>query len=159
MRHAALCVAVFLLAGCKDNGIVTPTPIPVDRLLEVPTTIVADGKSLYLATELWRNFMPGASSTALIALAYVSTADSSQFPATVSADALWIVYNTEVWSSYFTDQQIPPDPQRPDRYARIARGGPLWTPGAKVDIIVRVYDGLHRSHLLRATEQPIGAPE
>jgi len=158
MKTAVLCLAVFLLAGCKDNGIETPMPIPVDQLLAVPTSLRVEGKSLYLATDIWRNFMPGSRST-LIALIFVSTADSSQFPATVSADAVWIVYYSEVWSSYFTDEQIPPDPQRPDRYARFARGGPLWEPGVKVDVIVRVYDGLHMPHLLRATEQSIGAPE
>jgi hypothetical protein len=154
MRAAAILAAVFtVVAGCQDFGIEGPPDIPIAQLLQTPDTISADGKRIYLSTFLWRDYMPISppEGKPLIAIVYLTTADSSQFPASITADAVWIVYNNEVWSSYFADQVIASE--QPYRYARIAREGPTWGPGVRVEVVVRVYSSRGNAQLLRASRQ------
>lgn len=88
MRTLAILFALYSLTGCKDYGIEVPPDIPIAQLLQAPDTISADGKWLYLTTEMWRDFMPFSppDGKPLIAIIYVTTADSTQIPSSISTE-------------------------------------------------------------------------
>ncbi len=146
--------------ACSDNGdSVSPDPpdIPISQLLSSPDTITVEGRRLYLSTYMWRDFQPVSppDGKPLIAIIYVTATDTAQLPG-ISTDAVWIVYNNQVWKSWFTNEPTPPGETKPNRIVRIAREGPLWGPHIHVDVIVRVIDARGNSQLLHAPDQWIG---
>jgi hypothetical protein len=59
MRPLTFTLLLLLLIGCKDHGIEPISDIPIDELLQTPTTINVAGKSLFLKTFLGIDLMPG----------------------------------------------------------------------------------------------------
>ncbi len=157
MRKFCCLLTFVALIGCKGNEKVTTTPpdIPVNQLLAVPDTVQVEGRQLYLETYVWRDFMPISppDGKALVALMYVTPTDTIPLPASISADAVWIVYNNQVWRSWISDAMD--GGLNAHRLARIARDGPKWGPGVPVDVIVRVLDAGGHGHLLHAPDQMI----
>ena len=156
------CVKVFVLLsmtiivfGCSDNGVSVPPEIPVNQLLDSPDTILVDNRQLCLSTDMWRDFQPNSppNGKPLISFIYVTATDTAQLPSSISTDAVWIVYNNQVWKSWFTNEPIARDLLKPNRIVKIAREGPKWGPDVNVDVIVRVYDGKGTQLLLRAPNQ------
>jgi hypothetical protein len=141
------------LGGCTDLGDREPGAVPAEELLHAPDTVSFDGKVLYLATALWRDFQPVAppSGRPLIAVLRSTTADISHIPASVSADAAWIVYSNRVWAANLMDDR----PGAPYELLKSARDGPLWGPNVFVDVVVRVSGSAGTSLLLRAPHQLI----
>ncbi|MEW6512267.1 MAG: hypothetical protein AB1428_15055 [Bacteroidota bacterium] len=160
MKIILFALILLLAPGCQDFWTeiraALPPDIPVAQLLQAPDTITVDGMQLFLATELWRDFMPISppDGKPLIAIAWIITTDSSQIPATVSADAIWVVNGSQVWRTYFSDEPGIAGPAY--RLERIARNGPKWGPHVYVDVIVRVYGSDGNGRLLRASKQWIG---
>lgn len=161
MRCAGIVATLSIVAGCKDFGVEVPPDIPVARLLQTPDTITVEGKPLYLAAALGRDFFPSSppNGRPLVAVIRLITTDRSQFPASVSADAIWIVFSTQVWRSYFTSEGPGLAPETPYQYSRIAREGPKWGPFVFVDVVVRVYDSHGNAQLLHVPNQWIGRSE
>jgi len=156
MSKYVVTIVLFLVCGCEDSGggSTVPLAMPIQILLAAPETINVEGRVLTLTTFLWRDLMPVAGPedhTKLIALIHIEAADTSQLPASVSSDAIWIVNGDEVWKSYFSDE--PVGPVKPNRISRIARYGPHWD--GYVDVIVRVFDSMGKGYLLRASHQKI----
>lgn len=158
-----LCLAALMLSSCHNNELVLPYPpffpgppdIPVPQLLAALDTIVVAGRQLYLSTYMWRDFQPISppNGKPLIALIYVTATDSIRLPSNISVDAVWIVYNNEVWKSWLSDANPSSPQQIPNRIEKVARDGPKWGPHVFVDVIVRVYNGSGTSFLLRASNQ------
>lgn len=149
--------AVFLT--CADIGdVLPPVPpdIPIRELLAAEDTVTVDGRSLTLSTYMWRDFMPISppDGKPLIGIAYIDGIDSASLPSTIKADAIWIVYDGQVWKSFFSNESS--NPQKPNRLEKVVRNGPKWGPGVYVDVIVRLLDGGEGAHLLRAAHQYIG---
>jgi hypothetical protein len=155
IRSVAIALSVAFLR-CSDIGLSVPPVISVEDLLAVPDTVVVEGRAVTLSCELWRDFMPLSppDGKPLIAIASIATVDSMQLPASITSDAVWIVFGSQVWNRYFTDE-VPPG-QRPNRLQKVARNGPKWGPGVYVDVVVRLSDGNGTPHLLRASRQWIG---
>ena len=87
----------------------------------------------------------------MIAALQVQTGDGSAVPASVTADTVWLVHGTEVWSGV-------PREERPRRdtapiYELVARDGPKWEPGVLVDVVVQLRDANGRASRLRAAKQ------
>ena len=87
----------------------------------------------------------------MIATLQVQTGDGSAVPMTVTADMVWLVRGTEVWSGV-------PREERPRRdtapiYELVARNGPVWEPGVLVDVVVQLRDAKGRVSRLRAANQ------
>ncbi len=154
-----LCVLGFAaLIGCSEDVkiITAPPDIPVGQLLAAPDTVQVEGRQLYLQTYVWRDFMPISppDGKPLVAVMYITAVDTARLPATISADAVWIVYNNQVWKSWIADAAN--DGVKVPRLAKIARDGPKWGPGVKVDVIVRVLDAKAHGYMLHAPQQLIG---
>jgi hypothetical protein len=105
---------LLLLIGCKDHGVEPIPDIPIDELLQTPTTINVAGKLLFLKTFLSVDLMPsvGAEHRPLYGTVYIITTDSSQIPSSISADAVWIVYKEKgrVLKSLLNDVNEPQTP-------------------------------------------------
>lgn len=150
-----LSCAVFIIR-CSDP-VSCPPDIPLETLLAAPDTLEIGNQSLVLSTNMWRDFQPISppEGRPLIIIAYIETADSSDISSSIIADAVYIVYNNQVWKSFFSDEEPSPGELRPFRIVRIARDGPKWGPDIYIDVIVRLtFD--NDDFLLRASEQYIG---
>jgi hypothetical protein len=151
LRPLTFILLLLLLIGCKDHGI-EPTPdIPIDELLQTPTTINVAEKSLFLKTFLGIDLMPGPERRPLYGAVYIITTDSSQIPSSISADAVWIVYKEkgQVLKSLLNDVN---EPQPPYQIAKWFKTDPILAPA--VDVVVRVRSN-SKTYLLRAPDQRI----
>jgi hypothetical protein len=157
MKIFMFLLITFVAIGCSDIGVSVPPDIPINQLLTSPDTIHIDTRHLYLSTFMCRDFQPISppGGKPLIAIIYVTATDTAQLPSSISTDAVWVVYNNQVWKSWFTNE-LAPDELKPNRIVKIAREGPKWGPHVYVDVIVRVYDGKGGTLLLRAPKQWIG---
>ena len=147
----------MLIFGC-ENYKPSDSSILVRALLSSPDKIEIDGREFILETCLWRDFMPLSppNGKPLIALIWVTATDSLEFPSSVDANRLWVVFNDEeVWETDFSDEELPEEPNRKHQLARIARDGPKWGPGIQVDVVVRIIDGENNIYLLKASNQLI----
>jgi len=141
---------------CSDP-VSVPPDIPIETLLAAQDTLSFENQSVVLTTYLWRDFQPISppNGKPLIALVYIETPDSSDLPSSLNPNAIYIVYNNQVWKSFFSTEERPPDELKPFRITKIARDGPKWGPNVYVDVIVRISAG-DKVYLLRASEQYIG---
>lgn len=151
----SLSIITFLLIQCSDP-VSVPPDIPIEILLSAPDTLIIESQSIVLSTYLWRDFQPISSTNGkpLIALVNIETPDSSLIPSSMNSDAIYIVYNYQVWKSFFSTEERPQTELKPFRITKIARDGPKWGPNVYVDVIVRIllWD---KVYLLRASEQYI----
>ena len=148
----AACTFV-ILSGCV-TGPTAPEPLPAD-LASAPTSLALGGKVLTLDKGLWRDFQPAAppDGRPLIALFRVKTDDGSPVPATLRADAVWVIHDGLIWSGVPREER--PRAETLPAYEVVAREGPKWGPGVTVDTVVRLRDANDRAFLLRATNQLI----
>jgi hypothetical protein len=151
-----LLLTTTLFIQCSDP-VSVPPDIPIETLLAAPDTLNIEDQSIVLTTYLWRDFQPISppNGKPLIALVYIETPDNSDIPVPLDPNAIYIVYNNQVWKSFFSTEERPPDELKPFRITKIARDGPKWGPNVYVDVIVRILDG-DKVYLLKASEQYIG---
>ena len=145
-----------VLIGCSIFGSdETPDEMSPAELLSAPETVVIDGQELALRTYLWRDFMPVSppDGRSLTAIFWVFSADSSVLPDGLSADAAWLVNGDKVWDTSLDEQR--PGEQLPYQLERVARNGPKWSPGIKVEAVIRLREANGTTHLLRASDQSI----
>lgn len=150
-----------MTSACVDSGepLVAPPPdLSVDQLLAVPETTMVEGRRLYLYTSIWRDFMPVSPPNGGLAagIVVITALDSLPIADAISSDALWIVYQRQVWSTWFSAQAYPPNPSHKNELVSIFNGGPKWGPGVFVDVVARIIDRRGNMHLLRASKQLIG---
>jgi hypothetical protein len=126
------------------------------QLKSAPEAVEVGGHTLRLETYLWRDFMPISppDGRPLSAVLRVLAADGRPLPPDLRADRLWVLKGGEVWTTALGAPR-PEDASRPDRREYVARGGPKWMPGERVDVVVRLQDGTGAMHLLRAVDQRI----
>jgi hypothetical protein len=155
VKRCLLIVLLLEWLGCSDNGVSVPPDFSISELLTAPDTITVEGRRLTLSTYMWRDFMPISppDGKSLIAILYMTAADTAQLPSSISADVVWIVHNQEVWKSWLAED---PSQQPRNRIAKMARDGPKWGPGIYVPVIVRVISTRGGTFLLRADNQYVG---
>lgn len=144
--------AVAALPACSAvNGV---APLPLDELHAAPLLITVSGQSLRLEPTLWRDFMPSSppNGKPLVANLRVRATDSLALKAAIRLEAVWIVNGSETWSSAVGEERLAQDRAY---YEGIARDGPKWSPGDRVDVVVRIRDASGAPHLLRAADQLI----
>jgi len=151
-----LSLITLFLIQCSDP-VSAPPDINIETLLSAPETLDIENHSITLSTYMWRDFQPISppNGKPLIALVYIETVDSSLISSSVNAEAIYIVYNNQMWKSFFSEENLPPSEYKLFRIVKIARDGPKWGPRIYVDVIVRIKVG-NNYYLLRANKQYIG---
>ncbi len=83
----------------------------------------------------------------------VSASDKKAFPASLKVDRLWVIKDEgQVWETELAGVGRQPTA---NQLEKVARNGPKWEPGTKVDVVVRLVDKDNRTYLLRAAQQLI----
>jgi hypothetical protein len=144
---ATIRIAVIVAAtsgGC--GGSPTSPDTTLNELRNAPLAVSIDGTTIELRASLWRDFMPvvppgGNPLQVSVRLSSAAT--------TADIDRLWVLFGDELWDAA---------PVRSTGSAEwIARGGPQWPPGSRVDVVVRVRTRDGRARLVRAADQKINA--
>ena len=151
---------VFILFSCSEELDIdlSPPDIPIAQLLSSPDTVLVEGRRLWLSTYMWRDFQPISppDGKPLIAILVITAVDTIQLPSSITSDAVWIVNNNQVWKSWLSDHNVPPN--SPNSIKKIAEDGPKWGPcDSCVSVIVRVYDSNRKEYFLLAPDQNIGS--
>jgi len=152
-RPWALLLAAWL-AGCAAAA---PPEAAAPFPATVPERVSIDGRDYTLEAYLWRNFMPGPDPgrRGLIALVWLTAADGRPVDHHLALEGLWLVRDGEIRAMRFSDEPRPMEPRRRHQLERIARDGPLWPTGIRVDVIVRIQDSRGKTYWLRLPRQPI----
>jgi hypothetical protein len=133
--------------------------VPLDDLLAAPLVIELNGRSFSLETYLFRDFMPTVDpgGSPLIAVVYLTADDGQAFPDDVDCSRIWVVNGERVWETTFKDETRPRSLNHINQLAEVARDGPQWEIGARVEVVVRATSSIGGTRLLRATAQVINA--
>ncbi|MDQ7065299.1 MAG: hypothetical protein Q9P90_13770 [candidate division KSB1 bacterium] len=153
LKRTLWLAAVLLVGACSENP-VAPPDIDIRSLQAAPEKLTVAGKSLILSCSLWRDFMPISppDGRPLVVVIAVQAADSTALPEGLDADAVYVIYEGQVWKAWLNEN--PDLTQPPYRLEKVARNGPKWGPGVYVDVVVRLeYGG--KTYMLRASRQRI----
>jgi hypothetical protein len=152
-----LAMATFA-AGCVESEQFTQRSFEqVGR--ELPISSVAheaqlSDRTVHLEVQLWLDRMPMAPPTPRGLGVFVQIVDERGewlTPTAVVASRVMLVRGAEVWESTLVSRG------RPDWAWTPAAGGPLWEPGARVDIIVEIIErGGGEPVLLARLAAPVG---
>ncbi len=114
--------------------------LPISLLNSAPNNLTIDGIELTLKTDLWRDFMPSSppDGKPLIARIEIRTHEESALPNQLNADAVWVVYEDQVWGARLTETQFEHDSTR---LVKVARNGPKFGPGENATVVVRIVYG------------------
>ncbi len=83
----------------------------------------------------------------------ISASDKGAFPSSLKVDRLWAIKDKgQVWETELAGEGRQP---AANQLEKVARNGPKWEPGTKVDVVVRLVDKDNRTYLLRAAQQLI----
>lgn len=163
MRPLASLALAALVAACSG----APVSQPRDRsdtevnpslgqLRAAPATATLDARVLGLQVFASRDFMPitPPGGRPLIVSARVVAADSGAVPAALVVERLWVVRGDSVWIGGTAEQRRDPDGSFLEV---VAREGPRWAPGDRVEVIVEVRGAGGRRVMLRAADVTIGS--
>ena len=152
IRLGLVCMLVAV-CGCAQPVPTAPDSASVSTLTRAPTSVVIEGKTLALGASLWRDFQPISppNGKPMIAGLQVQSRDGSAVPTTVTADAVWLVLGTEVWSGVPREERSRHETA--PIYELVARDGPKWEPGVLVDVILQLRDASGRVSRLRVANQ------
>ena len=127
----------------------------MNTLLSAPLSGKIEKRQYVLSTYLWRDFMPISppGGKPLIASIRVSASDNKAFPSSLTVDRLWALKDAgQVWETELAGEGRQ---TAANQLEKVARNGPKWEPGTKVDVVVRLEDKDNRTYLLRAAQQLI----
>ena len=94
----------------------------------------------------------------------VATSDKQAFPSRVRIDRVWVLFGEEIWAS--DCRGVPQVPSNNNKEGWIycsdspvceasLHGGPQWSPGVFVDVVVRLIDKEGKHHFIQAKKQHI----
>jgi hypothetical protein len=168
-RRVALSRSLWAPAALLSAGVVlhwwVVGRVP-DAVARAPATATVGGRQLRLEAFAARDFMPCGGSgllpdfdaltrrpprgSPLHVGVRVTAADGGALPADLGLDKVCVVHAGRAWSA------VPTEAGGREPGDRVlwahAGGGPMWGPGVRVDVVVRLRDGRGRGreHLLRA---------
>lgn len=139
MRSVFFIFAALLLcaAGCDktlpEDGVRTDAKL-AKTLQDTPQSLLIDGKTLVLHTELWRDFMPsvGKEERSLRAAVSISAQDGESLPSELIFNRMVVVKGDSIWVQTIANSE------RSDQVRLKANttGGPEWAPESEVDVVV-----------------------
>ncbi|NOX66673.1 MAG: hypothetical protein GXO85_13020 [Chlorobi bacterium] len=148
--------SLLILTQCDDDITKTAPYIPTEFLKAAPESLYIENKVIKLSTYMWVDMMPSTDPNPkrdYLVITYIETSDSTEFPSSVDADYVYIVYNNEVTSS---DLKYDEFYQDDFRIVKRAATEPKWGISINPDVVVRItYKG--KKYLLQAKNQVIGA--
>lgn len=138
-------------SGSPESGSSVPF-VSLEQLAAAPIAVSIEQHSIRLSTYLYRDFMPISppDGKPMIAVAKIASADSSPLPSGLDADRIWLINGDQVWQGTFSSEARPSDPALLEK---VLRNGPMWSPGSKVDVVVRIISPGSEQFLLRAPKQ------
>ena len=153
MRKLALLALAPFLAACESS---TEPRITAARseLVTAPTSGTIAGQNVSVEPYLWRAFMPVSppDGKPLVAIVRVRAAGAA-LSSTVTADSIWVISESSAWGSRAVQEK--PRTDTGDVLEVIARDGPKWGPGTRVDVVVRLRDNTGRVIFVRASDHLI----
>ena len=142
MRQALSFFLVCVLAGCQTG----PAEPDLTGLRATPTSAIVAGQPFELDVDLWRDFMPvvpGSADGRPLAVV-VRLPDRLT---TVRVERIWVIFGDDVWSAEAERAQGTQD--------WVARNGPKWGPGVRVDVVARLREATGNEVLVRAPDRMI----
>lgn len=154
---ALLCLTFLLTISCapSTNYDVDESleQISIKELLSSPQELTMDGLELDVEAYLWRDFAPISppDGKPLIASITIESKDSEPLPENLDTDAVWVIYDNDVWGSGYSDELF-----KDDRFQirKTARDGPKFDPDVKVTVVIRILHG-DSTYMLRKIGQEI----
>ena len=166
MRRSLAAVLVVCTAAAAACGARVTEPAPV--LGRAPADAASAGASATLAglplsveAFLWRDFQPprARDGRPLIATIRIRGPRDVVLPADVQADSLWVIAGGQAWAARAVQEQARLRDPAGEYLEVVARNGPMWAPGTRADVAVRVRDGAGRVAYLRAANREIARTE
>ncbi len=174
MRRAGWVHLLFLMAGglvlvsCPSGfhqvREVVPAgeadrPVRLNRLLKAPTRLQLGKFTLTLEAYLWRDFQPvsppGGQPLRVSVKVIARPEPEKGLAYWLKARRVYLVYEPthQTWEADLTPSESTA--VRRGVLEAFAKGGPRWSPGAQVEVIVRLQDNQGHTYLLRASRQVI----
>ena len=162
MKSLVLFVFYLLLSAflCFAASVGAGEDLSADEILSASEEIEIGNRRYVQDVFLWQDFMPFCppNGRPLIASISVTATDSLELPKSIDADRIWIVNGGDVWESGFSSEERARHSSH-NHLEKIARGGPKWSTGIMVDVVVMVIDGSDNIYLIKASDQPINRTE
>lgn len=147
---------ILIFIQCSEDVTETAPYIPIELLKAAPESLYVENKVIKLSTYMWVDMMPSTDPNPkrdYLVITYIATNDSTEFPTSLDADYVYIVYNNEVSSSDLKYDEFYQDDFMIVKKAVVE---PKWGISIYTDVVVSIkYKG--KKILLRAKDQPIGA--
>jgi len=151
-----LFTVVVLFIQCEDDLTKSPPYIPIDILKAAPDSLRIEDKVIKLSTSMGVNMMPSTDPNPdrnYMAITYIATTDSSDFPSATDAEYIYIIHNDEVSGSYLKYDEYSQDTFRIVKNASVT---PKWGYDIYTDVVV-IITYHNKKYLLKANQQYIGA--
>ena len=140
MRPARAFMLVCAVSACQAS----PSEPDYTALRAVPTSVILAGQSFELPVSLWRDFAPSSPPDGRPLAAVVRLPDRL---AAVRVERVWVLLGGQVWSA--GAEQVP------GTQDWVARDGPKWGPGVRVDVVARLREAGGEGVLVRAAGRMI----
>lgn len=147
-------IMFYSLLWCSGKK---PKSYPSDKFKNALETIQIGDQKIILETYLWRDFMPKskpAGSDLKIVVNVISKSDISLLRS-LDVDSVWVINQNEIWGDNLEDSGIQDTSHLDMKIQKTASGGPLWKPGIKVTVVVKIIDVNQKTYLLKADNQII----
>ena len=152
MRKSICIILLLLISGlaCETTDGLTPG-VSLEDLVDAPVSLSIGGRSFFLETYLWRDFMPVSppDGKPLIAVVRIVAADSLALSPGLECHRIYVILNDEMWEADATLSETQPEDFKLEC---VARDGPKWGPNVAVEVVVRLYQE-DTYYYLRAPQQ------
>lgn len=155
---ALLAAGLFSILSCnsspKDDSGVGPG-IPETVINVAPNVATVEQVDYIAKVYPYRNFMPvrGQAERGLIAIAQICRSDFLEIPRDLRLKRIWVFQGRDCWSAQLGEEQ--------EGYGggvcrvAVAREGPKWEPGSKVDVVIGFTIGDSGMYLVRTATTEI----
>jgi hypothetical protein len=132
--------------------------LPATQLLAAPDSLNVDGLVYRAKAETYRNFSINPrrlEDRLLFAVIRLSSSTLDTIPADRRPKYVWVLHGDEIWSAELKFWSN--DPTRGSAHSS-AYGGPAWTPGDSLQVIVGIPDSTSGYRLLRCPDSIVDSP-
>ena len=154
MKH--LLPLVLLLAACGGAASGEPAMTIPPQARNAPDRVDAEGHSYILRSDLYRDVMPGPVPTPRRGVGgtiFLRADVASDAPQGIRAEKVWLQNGAVVWETVPQPlQTFAAD--RVNHLSLSVRDGPVWDPGAKVDVVLQ-FSAAGRAYFIQQRGVPV----